>query len=219
MDSSMFITLLGSALAGLLGTPHCAAMCGGFASACASQQRGVEATVAYNAGRLATYATLGAIAGTVGSTLYQFRLLGLVLAAVFLVYFCARVAGFVPEVGPRIPGVGWLIRRTRSLSGSSGALFFGAATALLPCGLVYSALALPVVAASPVWGAAAMATFWAGTLPGLVGVAVVGSRIPTAGPALRLALAMAVLVTGTLGLVQRAPASVDAVPDCCSHKP
>jgi sulfite exporter TauE/SafE len=168
---------------------------------------------------LTSYASLGAVAGTLGATLQQARVVGLVLAALFLFYFAARVAGLLPEVGVNLPGVGRAIKAARGMSGASGGFVLGASTALLPCGLVYAALALPVVAASPLQGAATMGMMWVGTLPALLGVALLGRRIPRANRAARYALAAALLVSGLYGLWQRAPSSADeGQSSCCAHE-
>jgi sulfite exporter TauE/SafE len=104
------------------------------------------------------------------------------------------------------------------MSGASGGFVLGASTALLPCGLVYAALALPVVAASPLQGAATMGMMWVGTLPALLGVALLGRRIPRANRAARFALAAALLVSGLYGLWERAPFSADeGQRSCCAH--
>ena len=46
----------------------------------------------------------------------------------------------------------------------------GLANGLLPCGLVYAALSIPVVMADPAAGAAAMVAFGMGTVPALAAV-------------------------------------------------
>jgi sulfite exporter TauE/SafE len=48
---------------------------------------------------------------------------------------------------------------------------FGMATGLLPCGLVYATLAVPVASGSPAIGALSMAAFGVGTAPALTAVA------------------------------------------------
>jgi multiple sugar transport system permease protein len=79
-------------------------------------------------------------------------------------------------------------------------------------------LALPVVAASPLQGAATMGMMWVGTLPALLGVALLGRRIPRANRAARFALAAALLVSGLYGLWQRAPFSADEGQSSCSDR-
>ena len=68
------IALAGSVLvASLLGSPHCAGMCGGFVCFYAAQGgRGQAlAHAAYNFGRLFSYLVLGLLAGALGRTLEQ----------------------------------------------------------------------------------------------------------------------------------------------------
>jgi len=59
------------ALTGLMGAPHCFAMCGGIVSSVALRAQGspMALILAYNAGRVATYAAIGAFMGLVGSFL------------------------------------------------------------------------------------------------------------------------------------------------------
>src|SRR6185503_15420135 len=58
--------------AGLLGGVHCAGMCGGIVGTLALESRGnvVSRQLAYNGGRIASYALAGAAAGAVGSLAY-----------------------------------------------------------------------------------------------------------------------------------------------------
>ena len=63
--------LLTALLAGLAGSPHCVAMCGAFASACAVHRPGFGA---WHAGRLVAYAILGALAGNGGAVHSRSRL-------------------------------------------------------------------------------------------------------------------------------------------------
>ncbi|HSM06730.1 MAG TPA: sulfite exporter TauE/SafE family protein, partial [Longimicrobiales bacterium] len=62
----MIPSLTAAALAGLVGSPHCMGMCGGFAVACgAGRDRGLS----WHAGRLATYMALGGVAGAAGAAI------------------------------------------------------------------------------------------------------------------------------------------------------
>jgi sulfite exporter TauE/SafE len=64
---TLLLTILGTSL---LGSVHCAAMCGGFvclySGSGPARHTGAAPHVAYNAGRLVSYLLLGAIAGSVG---------------------------------------------------------------------------------------------------------------------------------------------------------
>ncbi|MBP1894089.1 sulfite exporter TauE/SafE [Paenibacillus lactis] len=59
------------ALTGLMGAPHCFAMCGGIVSSVALRAQGspMALILAYNVGRVATYAAIGGFMGLVGSFL------------------------------------------------------------------------------------------------------------------------------------------------------
>ena len=77
----------------------------------------------------------------------------------------AELAGLPVPKPKAIPGLSramaWVARGDSSLN----ALLFGGLTGLIPCGLVYSALAIPVAAGDPLTGALAMVAFGLGTVP------------------------------------------------------
>lgn len=60
-----------AALSGLTGAPHCFVMCGGIVSSFALRSKGtpIMPALAYNAGRIATYAAIGGCMGLAGSFL------------------------------------------------------------------------------------------------------------------------------------------------------
>ena len=60
----MIAAIAAAAVAGLVGSPHCIGMCGGFAILCGGK---VTDTALWHAGRITSYAALGALAGTFGS--------------------------------------------------------------------------------------------------------------------------------------------------------
>jgi sulfite exporter TauE/SafE len=77
------------------------------------------------------------------------------------------------------------------------------ATGLLPCGLVYASLGIPVAASDPLVGALAMAAFGVGTMPALTAVAMGLRRIVMRNMALRRALAAGVLVAALWSIGMR----------------
>ena len=192
---------------------HCGPMCGplvlGQAAgrmACLSCNRMSEARrlrsgllLRYHAGRLTTYALLGAIAGAAGqgltAALQPFRLLLLLaLATVFLltawrsVHLLARpdprrLPAARPPAASSIPARlrGWFAGCQRRMLArvAPGGLAYGLVLGLLPCGLVYTALLAASATASLVKGAAWMAMFGAGTVPllALLGVAGTSRRV------------------------------------------
>jgi hypothetical protein len=151
-------------VAGLLGSLHCVGMCGAFAASCARTPSGLPA---WHLGRVGTYALLGALAGAAGQLLPGPAWLPASLATALLVWFALALAGFVPE--PRLvpPGLESAGRRAIQSAAPGAQFIFGVVNGFLPCGLVYSALTIPVALAAPLPGALAMAAFGAGTVPAL----------------------------------------------------
>jgi sulfite exporter TauE/SafE len=185
--------IFAAALAGLLATPHCAAMCGGFATACARPRSGLWA---WHGGRLLTYAALGAVAGTFGAVLPGPAWLPAVLSATLLLWFAAALAGLAPQPSSRIPGLARAGAALGRRSGTLSRVLFGAATGLLPCGMVYAALSLSVSAGAPLLGAAALVAFGAATLPGLTILALGVQRFAMRGLWPRRIFAALVLACG-----------------------
>lgn len=148
---------------GILGSWHCALMCGGFLWG--------PRPVPYLTGRLLGYAAVGAALGWGGQWLLGFlgsRLLLGCSGVLLLVMARARLPvtaknsaslmGYLlRELGPWLRGPG---KRARFL--------LGLATAVFPCGLLSAAWLLAVSQGSAASGALSMSLFWLGTLPGLL---------------------------------------------------
>ena len=183
-------------MAGLAGgATHCAAMCGPFvlaqAAALADQAAagGVlrrlsgAALAPYHFGRALGYGVLGAMAGgVVGAvslgTGWRLVLAGMLALAALGMFAQAstRIAALQPRLAaPRLPGVlearlGALLAAPNGLRGVALGLLLSA----LPCGLLYGALAGAAATGSALGGALAMLSFVAGTIPALIGVALLG---------------------------------------------
>jgi len=186
--TSAQLSLAGGAIAaltaGLFGSGHCAVMCGPLA--CVSldrdpRQRARRAR-AWQAGRLLAYAALGMALGTFGAGVR-----GLLAGPARAVLPWIMVAGLVlmafevGKRGPRIPGLAHisraLFRAGENISPIFSAGFRGAATAFLPCGLLYGAFVMAIGAGSAVGGAVTMAAFAAGGLPALAVVQAQSQRL------------------------------------------
>ena len=185
--------LTASALAGLVGSPHCVGMCGGFAVA--ASRRPSEA-VAWHLGRLSTYAVLGAIAGAAGRAIPGPAWVAGLVSTILIVLFALDLAGVVKIRGLRIPGIARLGARLAGRTGPAGRYAFGAATSLLPCGLAYAALALPLSTGSALQGALVMVAFGLGTVPFLAVASAGLQRLAARGIWHRRALAGLVLLFG-----------------------
>ena len=206
-------------LFGLLGSFHCVGMCGAIALALpgASGSRGqyLAGRVLYNLGRITTYGGLGAAAGLLGQGL---RLAGwqqglsLVSGALILLLvatperYLGRAAAVLrldvalAQVRSKLV---YFYQRP-----SLGALYAtGVLNGLLPCGLVYLALAGALSAPGVAGSAAYMALFGVGTLPLMLALSLTGKLVPLqwrgrmrrAVPVLAAAMAALFIVRG-LGL-------------------
>jgi len=91
-------------------------------------------------------------------------------------------------------------RRLLPVRGPAGAWRMGLLWGFLPCGLVYSALALALAAGSAPGGALTMLAFGAGTLPALLLVTGAAGRALGAGGAspFRRAAGIAMIVAGVI---------------------
>ncbi len=204
-------------VAGLLGSVHCAAMCGSFAClASRSAARGGAALVggsAYNLGRLAAYSTLGAMAGMAGAGLdHAGTVAGLarpaaIVAGSLLVLW--GVATLLASLGVRVPAlavppalaerVGAALRAAQRRPPAVRGFAVGALSAALPCGWLYAFVATAAAAGSAARGATVMAAFWLGTVPMMTVVAVGAQRM--LGPVrtrLPILTALLLVIIGTL---------------------
>ena len=195
----MFASLGAAALAGLVGSPHCVGMCGSFALACGGNSRGA----AWHAGRLTTYAALGAVAGAVGGALPGPGWVAAVVSTGLLVWFAAALAGLAPEPTVRIPGLSDLAGRAARARGTLPGYALGLATGLLPCGLVYAALAVPVASGSALVGSLSMVAFGLGTIPALAALTLGARRWMTRDLRMRRVLAAGVLLFGLASVATR----------------
>jgi sulfite exporter TauE/SafE len=184
-----------AATLGFAGSVHCLGMCGGIAAAAgarlgdSSGPAGVSRGVAFNAGRVLGYAALGAFIGALaGAAIGQFPLRPLVIALRGLAAVLMLAMGLALLSGRDLLSLerlgGRLWTRLRPLAGRAlglpGPLRFAALGLLwgfLPCGLVYSALALAAVAGSAAAGAGTMLAFGTGTLPSMLAVTLAGTAV------------------------------------------
>lgn len=211
----MWSLVAGAGLAGLMGSPHCVGMCGPFAGAASTK---VGDAIGWHTGRLLTYLALGAAAGGVGSVLSVWGAAATIVATALSVGFAAVLAGLIRPPEPRIGGLASMAVRAARRTGPAGRLVFGMATGLLPCGLVYAALALAVGARGPAWGAVAMGAFWLGTVPLLAGAAAGVQGWAARRPARRRLLAGVVLLASLASIAARhdrgPPSETGELPAC-----
>ncbi|MEL6498404.1 MAG: sulfite exporter TauE/SafE family protein [Planctomycetota bacterium] len=180
------LALIGTVIAAsVVGSLHCAGMCGAFVAMAVGLDRSGSRTklhAAYNGGRLVTYATIGAAAGVLGAAFdIGGQALGLQRAAIGLAaatMITIGAIGLARSFGVRLPkarGPKVLEATFVRLHGIASrmtptkrAAAIGLMTGLLPCGWLYAFALLAAGTAHPVAGAIVMAAFWLGTLPILI---------------------------------------------------
>ncbi|WP_332775146.1 sulfite exporter TauE/SafE family protein [Polaromonas sp.] len=175
MQTTLAATAL---LMGLAGGPHCIAMCG---AACAAASAGngragggksTRSLWIFQAGRVVGYSSLGGIAAASMQGLGWLSVQSAALRPVWtLFHVAAALLGMMLLWQARQPV--WLENTARKVwgrvravtEGSRGAapLLLGVLWALLPCGLLYSALLVAALTSSMLEGAAVMALFALGS--------------------------------------------------------
>ena len=224
MPDSGFLAVF---LIGLLGGVHCAGMCGGIVSALSLQMPGAGGRsapvwsihLAYNFGRIASYAIAGALIGALGSLglllnnwlpvqlgLYVAANLMMVALGLYLTGLTQTLA-FTERAGQSLwRRVQPATKRFLPVRGPAQAFPLGMLWGWLPCGLVYSVLTMTLVSGSAARGAATMRAFGLGTLPNLMlaGLLLARFRNVVQGRAVRLASGLIVLGFGVWGLFNAA---------------
>jgi sulfite exporter TauE/SafE len=205
--------------AGLLGGVHCAGMCGGIVGTLALQARGplIARQLAFNGGRILSYALAGAAAGgasAVASGLMPFASLQVALFAianVLMVLLGLYVAGWsslplrVEALGGRLwRHVRPFASRMLPLDTWPRALGAGMLWGWVPCGLVYSLLALAFASGGAAEGALVMVAFGAGTLPTLLAAGLAAQRLAAMRrvPWVRYAAGITIATLGAIGLAR-----------------
>jgi sulfite exporter TauE/SafE len=167
--------LISILIASLIGSPHCAGMCGGFVALYSHPiPNHKTAHLAYSLGRLTTYLTLGVTGALLGRTFdaatgiarASALVVGVILIAMGVLRLLGLGADFAPRITARISGaVSRLAKPAFALPVKLRPFAIGLVTTLLPCGWLYTFVAI-AVGSSNLWSAAAiMLVFWLGTLP------------------------------------------------------
>ncbi|MFJ3151265.1 MULTISPECIES: sulfite exporter TauE/SafE family protein [Pseudomonas] len=187
------LALLGSALVlGLLGGGHCLGMCGGLMGALTlaipPEQRGkrLRLLLAYNLGRIFSYACAGLLLGLAGWAVASSpaALALRVAAALLLIAMGLYLAGWWSGL-TRIEALGrglWrhiqpMASRLLPVSSLPRALLLGALWGWLPCGLVYSTLLWAASQGNAGYSAVLMLAFGLGTWPVLLATGLAAERV------------------------------------------
>lgn len=225
----MIALLMAVFAASLVGSLHCAGMCGPFVvfysgTDASSGWRRFLAHGAYSGGRLAAYVLLGSAAGAIGATLEVAGALGglqhiaAIAAGIIMIGWgivaLLRVRGLAllsHSTSPRLRR--WVHQGFVIVSAKPPlvrAVGVGLLSGVLPCGWLWVFLVAAAGTGSAATGALAMAAFWAGTVPILLATGL-GVQLATAGMRRALPSLTAVLLVamGLFAILSR-PASVTA---------
>lgn len=166
-------------IASLLGSPHCAAMCGGFVAMCSQGEAPSRSQSMYHFGRFITYVFLGIVAGFIGSQVNIIgEKFGISQVAAVITGALLIVVGFSTLINYRFSTTKEFIHRViykiqkKFLPDKSRTLLFpfaiGLFSTLLPCGWLYTYVAVAAGEASVLSSVLVMIFFWLGTLPILI---------------------------------------------------
>lgn len=174
-------------LFGIMGSFHCVGMCGPIALSLPLRGEStigkIVGSILWSAGRIVTYSLMGALFGLIGS---GFKFLGYQQVISVIVGILMIITVFLPSLmknfsfsrtfpvfGPIRRGMQRLFQEKNVL-----ALFLiGIFNGLLPCGLVYMAIAGAIGTADFLLGIGYMAVFGLGTLPMLLAISMLGNII------------------------------------------
>lgn len=181
------LVLISALLLGLMGSFHCAGMCGPIAIALPLHGNRLPQKIyggaLYNLGRTVTYGVMGAVFGLLGQGV---RMMGfqqkvsIIMGAIMIisVFFPSLFKNQYSNEKSWISLVGKLkssIARMFAIRSFSSLFFIGLANGLLPCGLVYIAIAGAIGTGEVVYGSLYMLMFGLGTIPMMLSIAIAGN--------------------------------------------
>jgi len=167
---------------GFMGSLHCIGMCGGLLTAVSFQREKSHwlGLWFYQWGRISTYTFLGFILGILGTSLMAlggdlFQRAIAMLAGFLMIIFALNLAGFLPDpvrhftawVMSKI-GLITLLAKLSAYARLRNWYVLGLVNGLLPCGLVYAALAMSLAQGQWLDASIAMASFGIGTIPAMM---------------------------------------------------
>ncbi len=202
---------------GLLGSAHCFGMCAGLSglfavnASVASLRPQIPMAVAYNTGRILSYAFLGIVVASLGQTVIRaipdiaapVRFAsGLLIVIVGLqVAFNWRFLAPVEKTGAKLwQRIAPAAKSLLPVTSMPKALGLGLLWGWLPCGLVYSVLLLAATTANAVNGGLVMLAFGAGTMPAMIMTGISASKLSQFMSRKRLGAGLLIILIGLLTL-------------------
>ncbi len=181
--------LISALVLGFMGSFHCAGMCGPIAIALPLQGNTVLGKILggtlYNLGRTITYGIMGAIFGLLGQGVAMIgfqqkvsvimgsvMILSVLFPALFRNQYSMEKSWF-SLVGKLKASIGKMF----SIRSYTSLFFIGMLNGLLPCGLVYMAIAGAIGCGDVLTGTLYMILFGLGTIPMLLGITLAGNMM------------------------------------------
>jgi len=183
------LTLGAALILGIAASGHCLVMCGGISSALglasARSPDGaprVPLIVAYQIGRIVSYAIAGALAGGVVGFVVDWLDMDAVrrglraLSAVALVAAALVAFGALRDPGSRVGQLLWrriapIGRRLLPVTSAARALGFGMVWGWMPCGFAYTVILIAALEQDALRAAGTMLAFGMGTAPTMIALA------------------------------------------------
>lgn len=226
---------------GFLGSFHCIGMCGPIAMALPLRTGNrwvrIGGGLLYNTGRALTYGIFGLLFGLLGKGFviggYQQAIsvvLGvLILIGVFLPANVNPEQGLTKVIFPFVAKVKSLLGKLFKEKNPASLFLIGMLNGLLPCGLVYLAVAGAIATGSAINGSLFMIMFGLGTLPAMMLVVVatnvisldLRNKIRKAVPVFITVMACVLILRGmNLGIPYLSPelSKTDCTKHSCCHK-
>ncbi len=218
---ALLLSVLASSLVGSL---HCAAMCGPLQALYLDPaHRGTTPTaaarwrppIAHALGRLGAYTVLGTAAGALGAavdlagSLADVQRIAMVVAGAMLIAWgvlalASALGAPLPSLRPRT----WnrAVVRIRRRRPAVRAALLGLLSAALPCGWLWAFVVVAAGTGSFAGGALVMATFWLGTTPMMLGLgAAAAPLVQRVGARMPFVTAAALIAVGVIALRARVP--------------
>ncbi len=186
------VILLSALVLGLMGSFHCAGMCGPIAIALPLHGNSIPQKIfggtLYNLGRTLTYGLMGAIFGLLGQGVEMIgfqQKISVVMGAIMIISVIFpslfrnqynMEKSWFSLVGKLKKSIGKLF----SVRSFSSLFFIGLLNGLLPCGLVYMAIAGAIGTGELVLGSLYMIMFGLGTIPMMLSIAIAGNILSAA---------------------------------------
>lgn len=222
----MMALFISAFILGALGSVHCVGMCGPIAFSLPVVNKVKNAkyisVLLYNNGRVITYSFFGLLFGIIGRTFALFgyqQWLSITLGAIIIIFLLIPKKSKVFESTNLVIHFFYKIRTSLGKSFArrnyKSVFFIGLLNGLLPCGLVYMAVAGAIATASVIKSCLFMACFGLGTFPMMLSVSFFGSfinitarqKIRAAYPYLMFIMACLLIIRGLgLGIPYLSPA-------------